>query len=288
MYMLYGTAGTQIYLVQTYGLATRIEQRAVLIDNNRREFERQCVGSVWSAWRELPTFAYVPNSMTLIVDGENGDDSTAKGTEALPYKTIQAALNAVPRVCSGDVTVRVKAGTYTATEPLTLQRGALLTSFAVRAYSSSNDVVIEADFATEKNAVFSVNTCSGRVTFSYLNIIGLTPANTGACIFLESCGSASIDHCSFSGARNSSINSGIPGGSAVSLLYTNAYAMFNTYENCVNAIKVQECIVGGYSNTTVSDIDYGIYALMGFFCRNGGNTATGSISDTRTTAGQVL
>lgn len=64
-------------------------------------------GSVWKPIK-------ASGSITTFVDTTNGTDATDKGTAsgASAYKTIQYALNAIPNVLDGNVTVNVAAGTY--------------------------------------------------------------------------------------------------------------------------------------------------------------------------------
>lgn len=52
-------------------------------------------------------------SVTVYVNGATGNDDTADGTSTLPFKTIQAAVDALPKCLGGFVaTVEVAAGTY--------------------------------------------------------------------------------------------------------------------------------------------------------------------------------
>ena len=52
-------------------------------------------------------------SVTVYVNGSTGNNSTADGTSTLPFKTIQAAIDALPKCLGGFVaTVDIAAGTY--------------------------------------------------------------------------------------------------------------------------------------------------------------------------------
>jgi len=60
--------------------------------------------------------------VTVIVSQE-GNDETADGTEALPYATVQAAMNDIAQIdhsIIGSVAVIVKSGTYSVTSPITV------------------------------------------------------------------------------------------------------------------------------------------------------------------------
>lgn len=48
----------------------------------------------------------------VYVDGEKGDDLTADGTEAKPFKTIQACLDAIPKTINQDRFIMIKPGEY--------------------------------------------------------------------------------------------------------------------------------------------------------------------------------
>jgi hypothetical protein len=256
MYMLYGTASTQIYLVQTYGSATRIEQRAVLTDNSRREFERQCVGSVWSAWRELPTFSYVPNSLTLIVDGENGDDSTAKGTEALPYKTIQAALNAIPMNFTS-VAVRIKAGEYQAPGQVPFRRGN--SSITLTSYTGGKDVVLSnADsISIHMNFIFF----QAKVLVSNLKFVNSDASTGGVGLAITDCLEAEINNCEFEGFSSASDSAGI---------------------------RVRNCGMAGIGSCVFKDAGIGIYALLGGNTFSSNNTSGGGLGYGLRTHGTVI
>ena len=60
--------------------------------------------------------------VTVIVS-QRGNDETADGTEALPYATIQAAMNDIAQIdhsIISSVAVIVKSGTYSVTSPITV------------------------------------------------------------------------------------------------------------------------------------------------------------------------
>jgi hypothetical protein len=286
MYMLYGTAGTQIYLVQTYGSASRIEQRAVLLDNSSREFERQCVGSAWSAWRELPTFAYAPGNLTLIVDGENGDDATAKGTETLPYKTIQAALNAVPVFCpSSAVTVKIKAGTYNITSPLSLSNRYSAT-LTITSYSGQSDVEIVLGAETNNVYLLFLANISARVGIYYLNFKSVDASKTACGVFMSNTNGAIIHNCGFHNFRYTATDDGR--GSGIYFLWVPEAAIYNcSFENVVNGVTAHRSAVTiRASVTAIADVDYGVYAVCATVCAQA--AIPGTIANSRIDHGQVL
>ncbi|MDV4751303.1 hypothetical protein NNG37_09845 [Enterococcus faecium] len=51
-------------------------------------------------------------TLTIYVSTERGDNSTADGTQALPFKTIQAAVNTIPLLTPSQVTILIEDGTY--------------------------------------------------------------------------------------------------------------------------------------------------------------------------------
>jgi hypothetical protein len=123
LYELYGIAGNHGYVVDTGGqMATNTHIRQIVTVTAPgayagRRFIRMAgvtgATPIWSKWTELPTLSYSSGIVTLIVDGENGDDATANGTEARAYKTVQGALTAAPRLTLGWRTwIRIKAGMY--------------------------------------------------------------------------------------------------------------------------------------------------------------------------------
>lgn len=57
----------------------------------------------------VPTVAFAEEPKTIYVDATKGDDTTGNGTEAKPYKTVEAAAKAA---ASGD-TIMLGEGKYT-------------------------------------------------------------------------------------------------------------------------------------------------------------------------------
>jgi hypothetical protein len=125
LYELYGTVpggGGIGYVVETIGQGINgqryyIKQTATAITAGSRHFMRvalgQAVTPVWSKWVELPTLSYSPSVVTIIVDGDNGDDVEGNGTEAKPFKTIVRAFAVKPKIVMGWQTlIKIKAGTY--------------------------------------------------------------------------------------------------------------------------------------------------------------------------------
>lgn len=51
-------------------------------------------------------------TLTIYVSTERGNNNTADGTQALPFKTIQAAVNTIPLLTPSQVTILIEDGTY--------------------------------------------------------------------------------------------------------------------------------------------------------------------------------
>lgn len=51
-------------------------------------------------------------TLTIFVSTERGNNATADGTQVLPFKTIQAAVNTIPLLTPSQVTILIEDGTY--------------------------------------------------------------------------------------------------------------------------------------------------------------------------------
>lgn len=61
---------------------------------------------------ELETIGYAPNNMTVYV-ATFGNDASGDGTESYPYRTIQHAINSIPKNLNDrEITISIDSGTY--------------------------------------------------------------------------------------------------------------------------------------------------------------------------------
>jgi hypothetical protein len=200
-------------------------------------------GGVWGRWRESPSFSYYPGKRTLIVDGENGDDAAAKGTEALPYKTIKAALDSIPYLFH-DVDVLIKAGTYQYPGSVSDRIGHNL---VIKTYSGARDVTIIGPTGSGMGAL-GFNRVGNTVVVQNLNIVCETPSSayvgiivvgainttvtncrvvgfqSGNCVRMESCANANVSNCELGNA-----NTGL------------------SYYFCANAASTNNITLDGYT-----------------------------------------
>jgi hypothetical protein len=239
-YELYGIAPPsygKIYVVETFGVGRvgdlfSLRQTATDAETGRVFTRKANVWSTefpnWSKWVEMSTLSFHPGSLTLIVDGTNGDDATANGTEARPYQTIQAALNAIPRYFV-DVVVKIKPGTYDEAPKLTdkMYTGK---SLSITSFSGKNDVVISRT-STGSVTTLSLSNFSSNVSVSYMTVVIKDPSNGYCGIRITNTFFPVVKYCDITGVRTS----GALGG-----------------------IAIQNCSVASVSNCCIDDSNIGI------------------------------
>ncbi|WP_313429705.1 pyocin knob domain-containing protein [Siminovitchia terrae] len=119
--------GNGYLLVQVYA-ATYSSQLFIAASTNDI-FHRNKINNTWTAWERLATQTkldtHVGNfdrfkksvlyeevdALTIYVNGTTGNDNN-DGSQTKPLKTINAAINTVPRLSNADVVIEIAAGTY--------------------------------------------------------------------------------------------------------------------------------------------------------------------------------
>ena len=217
---------------------------------------------------ELPT-----GNITLIVDGTNGNDATATGTEEKPYKTIQAAYNALPDVSSRTCTIRIKAGTYVLPS-ISVKKG-LGGMVSFEAFSGTRDVIWETTSQYNAIACLYVPTILNieNIQFKASSASG---AMTGTGLHLVRSGPAIIVGCEFDGFLQYGVFS--------------AAMCFAKVENCLfknigtTAINVDSAILRSLNNTSTNDGKYGLSSVSSIIFKVG-TQPTGTTANEQTLAG---
>ena len=217
---------------------------------------------------ELPT-----TSIEVIVDGKNGDDATATGSEAKPYRTIQAAYNALPDVSSRTCTIRIKAGTYVL-PPISVKKwlGGMI---SFEAFSGTRDVIWET--TSQYNALACTNV---PIILNIKNIqfkaSSVSGAMTGTGFSLVRSGPAIITDCAFDGFLQYGV--------------TSVAACFAKVENCLfeniglTAISVDSAFLRSINNTSTNGGKYGLISVSSIIFKVG-TQPTGTIANERTVSG---
>lgn len=128
-------------------------------------------------------------TITLRVSASRGNDKTANGTEQKPFKTIQAAVNAIPVINSATYVLEIDKGTYLEDVKIANIQNSVID---VRSYNldSLQDKVKDTGVYVRS---ISFSNCGG-----YLACRGITLAdtrNTSRGIFFERCNYGVIDRC---------------------------------------------------------------------------------------------
>lgn len=119
----------------------------------------------------VPTVAFAEEPKTIYVDATKGDDTTGNGTEAKPYKTVEAAAKAA---ASGD-TIMLGEGKYTlyGVSSVNTTKGKNLTFVGQGADKTGWNIGAEvpdpANFGTEYNGDYSFDG-AGTITFKNMTL----------------------------------------------------------------------------------------------------------------------
>ena len=140
---------------------------------------------------ELPTA-----NIEIIVDGVNGDDATATGSEAKPYRTITAALNAIPAITTLDVALRIKAGIYEVPQvSLRLKKG-IGGRLDFKSFSGAKDVEWR---SSGPNSALEFISMMCRVKFDGIKFSPSIGSTVPICLHFVQSQLGSVNNCEFSG-----------------------------------------------------------------------------------------
>jgi hypothetical protein len=284
MYELYGIGGNQGYTVSTMGLHgsgyVYLVQEATTTTgvSPGRKFMRTAITStsatpVWSKWTEVPTLSYSASAMTIIVDGDNGDDTEGNGTEAKPVKTIQAAFALVPRITPVPVghSISIKPGTYelNTSELLIPQRAC--TNLYIRAFSGGRDVEIVFTAGASTRGLCSVR--SAPVELLNLRFVKEGDnGNSGAMFFHNF---FIVQNCEFENFGN-----GVLADSAMGCIFN------CNYINCVTAIQVSRGAHVTHDSNTATNTNYINTANGGTIIKKG-SQAVGVVATDKIVGGNI-
>jgi hypothetical protein len=225
----------------------------------------------------MPTLSYCPGTLTLIVDGTNGNDDTAKGTAALPYKTIQAAINSIPKLLAGSsVYVRIKAGTYDAGSGIVVEG---LTGGECRIVPFSGAKDVEIIGTNTSNSIITLRNIRSRIVAQYLKITGPGKEVNISALNSEYCSGFDIAHCEM---KNVAIG--------LSTTYDGGgYIVGSIFENAQYAISANNNgDIVSQNNTSEGNVDYGL-AVWTATIRRSGAQPTGLIANERiSSGGQII
>jgi hypothetical protein len=269
LYALYGATSNQAYCVSTRKIDNNtMLQTARLVANtaaNYRWFERRKSGNVWGKWTEMPLLDCL--TVSLYVDGENGDDETGNGSAALPYQTIQRAFDRVSYAfLKRDSYINILPGTYVIESPLSLKNitGARI---AIQGTDESSHSIIQASGSFEgnelmnaqyvnccfiQNIVFDRNVSKSDATASQ-NGLYLTETSldySTKCKFINAYSGLYIERVSSVYIRNGLFQNCVYGFRCLFSSTVNYFDM--TFDNCSSAYSVD----GGIAISTRTDNSY--------------------------------
>lgn len=223
---------------------------------------------------EIATKADIGMTRNLIINvSPNGDDGTGDGSVGNPYKTLQTAIDSLPKnINNMNPAVKLAPGTYN--EDVTIQgfhgQGCVLIT------GRDNGVTA----TTKINGIITMDSCTCRIKLLYHTIIpaaGNVGSNNDGAIRIINCREVSIDSMSIDGngkkfsgvsligtgnlgittctisnsnnAINTSTYSGTRGLSMVGLYNT-------VFNDCNVGILADNCIVGIYGGTNNATTKY--------------------------------
>lgn len=191
--------GAGYWHIHTYFYSSRTSNRAQTAvsysGSTPRMFIRHIYNGTWSAWKEIAIQSdldtHVGNfdrfkksvlyeevdALTIYVNGTTGNDNN-DGSQTKPLKTINAAINKVPRLSNADVVIEIAAGTYN--EEIRLQSyfcNALIFS-GTGNVKVQNIVVSNSTFVTFQN--MELTTTADRAVINYNSIVALDNVKTVA------------------------------------------------------------------------------------------------------------
>lgn len=122
LWALYRYNGGSWWNVLTFGIASRLTQIAVQAyqgrpGNNSIFIRQRHVDdddmTKWQPWSEIAAPSLTSGlTSTMIWVAPNGDDATADGSEAKPFKNLQVVFDRLPRFITGDIFIKLKPGVY--------------------------------------------------------------------------------------------------------------------------------------------------------------------------------
>jgi hypothetical protein len=281
MFELYGDTSNQVYTVFLYGGSGQYAQRAIKTDNSNREFVRQFSAGVWGAWKEA-VCGYLAQNFTFYVDGENGNDSTAKGTEVLPYKTIQAAVSAVPFIFKGTV-INIKPGVYH--ESVTRTTSPCIGMSLVIQGEAGGETVIDPSGSSSGRGIHFQNLAC-QVGISNLKFICDDTSTAHAGIYLSQiAGYSYVEKCEFDGFRKN--------GADAACVYMNTcnagYASGCSFKNASNGLYASRSgNVVSDNNLSGGDLDYGLRSWRSAIRKTSGQPVGTVANEIASGGGQII
>lgn len=241
-----------------------------------RKFQRVAMSNtsnvvVWGKWREMPSAAYYDGNLDIIIDPENGDDTTGRGTTAAPYKTLLAAYNAASKLVTGYLRFRLMDGTFELAASVSIPNAHCVRGIAIEAFDAANKPIITNaegvltgaydkligmgiinSFVRFQNIVFEAKE-SGSPGYGALHL-----ANTGTLVQMATC-----DFKNFK--RNTAL-----------YCEANANLVLNacTFENCATPVVGYRSNKLFMTNCTMTDCTGSVRSTSGKleFTDGGGNT----------------
>jgi hypothetical protein len=295
MVELYGGTPHSVYVVETTGQSSvsyqRLNQVTTELRSGRR-FARFAYNDGptinWSTWTEVPTLSYSPAVMTIIVDGENGDDATANGTEARAYRTVQAALNAIPKMLHASVTIRIKAGTYTPEAGKRFTFGGVNagSGITITSFSGNNDVELTGN-TTNGSEILYISDITGQISIEKIDLNGGPDGTMAGCgIFLDRCPFSKINYCHIRNMRNAAYWS--REGACIVALNSNVSVGANEFSNAYIGIYARPGSSVISDNNTSDSVNIGLKTSAGIIRKIGTQPAETVANEQISNAGQII
>lgn len=238
-------------------VGSRVVQR-IMPYGKTIDYIRTKTDNVWSDWVKNDYMNTVKSTTETIswYVSPTGNDTTGDGTQAKPFKTIQATINKVPKVLNHNATIRITEGTYDEKVVISGFMGSGVLSLAGMNTSS----------LPQKVKSISIIGCSAYVSAVFLNIT----ETTGEAITIKYSVGASLNSCIIDGVASTSDGIGI-------------YTSMATVSSCTISNKRNALYVINGSMIYISSMS-GTNNVVGYKVSYGGTIAKYSSSDTRPSA----
>ena len=220
---------------------------------------------------ELPT-----TSSEIIIDGTYGDDATATGSEAKPYRTITAALNAIPAITTLDVALRIKAGIYEVPQVSLRFKKAIGGRLDFKSFSGAKDVEWR---STGPNSALAFTSMMCRVKFDGIKFSPAIGSTVPICLHFAQSQLGSINNCEFSGFPTS-----------ILAAYDGRCLVLGcSFANTTTAIKAEfGSTVTSDNNSSGSGVLYGLYSNSSTIYKVGSQPTGTTGNEYKSGGGQIF
>ncbi len=231
----------------------------------------------------------LPQTLIYIV-ATNGNDTTGDGSEAKPFASIAGAASRIPMFFPGNVAIRVKAGTYTVSEPIDQWGGALrgaaiyahIRHLSITAYSGVMDVVFNA--GADMNCFMSVGSETSKFLLSHIKFTNTSNRKVNSVLNLEIV-KASVMHSVFDGVTGTSDDA-----EASAIVIKNGTLFMHSVvfsgNNKIGTYVVTNSVCTAF-NCSGTASKYGYCLEFGYLLKAGSNI-TGGTANELNKSGQII